>query len=163
MWDSAIGPSELIGNKLCRGSTLLRGLTRSPTIFSNSWTEKDMTPGRDQWGSGEARRPGIPIAAGHVGYMAVVRDPATHRLRAAPPDSLPIAEWTSRGIFHKSILANDMFEGKQAWDWLLNSTEADGFTPEEVAVAGEWKALPDYKWRSRRTDNDSLGHTTVHR
>jgi hypothetical protein len=58
-----------------------------------------------------------------------------------------------------------MFEGQKAWKWILESTEADGFTPEEVGehVPGGWKALGEYKWRSRRTDNDSLGHTTVHR
>ncbi|KAI9001802.1 hypothetical protein DFJ74DRAFT_714423 [Hyaloraphidium curvatum] len=144
------------------------------------WAERDIAGGRASWGSGVDRRPGIPVAAGVVGYvsilfvvnvcqllissqMVVVRDPKTHRLRAAPPDLLPVAEWTRRGIFHSSILAGDMLDGEQAYKWLLHSTEADGFAAEEVVPGDRWEALPEYEWRSRRTDNDSLGHTTVHR
>lgn len=45
------------------------------SLSSNSWNEKDITGGRANWGKDASRRPGVPIAAGHVGYMAVVRDP----------------------------------------------------------------------------------------
>ncbi|KXS22335.1 hypothetical protein M427DRAFT_50671 [Gonapodya prolifera JEL478] len=130
-------------------------------------SERDVTQGRDAWGKGRDRRPGRPFVGGQVGYMAVTRDPQTHRLRSAPPDSLPVAEWTARGILHASILAED----GEGWGFVVGSEEADGFKAEQVGKGKgadvdpkTWTPLGDvYAWRSRRTDNDSLGHTTVHR
>lgn len=129
------------------------------TWDNDAYVETDIAGPPSTWGQGRSRRPGRPLAAGWVGYMMVVRDKATHRLRIAPPADVPKDEWIRRGVFNPSILATE----PDQWSWLLSSPEADGFVADEVVAKDNWKALPDFVWRARRCDNDSLGHTTVHR
>lgn len=93
--------------------------------------------------------------------MMVIRDPATHRLKIAPPSDVPLDEWTNLGVFNPSIIATDMYNGKPAYEWLTSGQDAD-FPASELADS-TWTPLPGYTWHARRVDNDSLGHTTAHR
>jgi hypothetical protein len=96
--------------------------------------------------------------------MMIVRDQKTGHIRVAAPADIPIAELTALGVFNQSIVAEDKLpSGEPAWDWITSGRDADGFASEEVVEGKEWKVLPDYVWRARACDNDSFGHTTVHR
>ncbi|KAI9034170.1 hypothetical protein DFJ74DRAFT_648480 [Hyaloraphidium curvatum] len=121
--------------------------------------ERDLTGGRANWGRGEERRPGLPFAGGWIGFMMVVRDPKTHRLRSADAAAFDAEDWHRRGIIRPSILARD-----PGYAWLLSGIDGDADIPAEAPRAADgWEALPPFEWRSRWTDNDSFGHTNVSR